>query len=490
MKQNDKKLYKNYIWNSIYQVVILLIPLFITPYVSRVLGPEKIGQYSYTRSIVAYFVLLGTAGSNMYAQKEIAYNKDDRHQRSCRFWEILIIRMILLFVSLMFYVPVLLRESQYTLLFTIQILDVVSILFDITWFFQGMELFGRITVRNVLVKILAMSCILLFVRQPGDIWKYVLIYSLSNLVGQLWMWVDIARLLEKPVLRDLSIKRHVNGIAQLVIPQIAIQIYLVVDKTMIELLTGDSSQTGYYEMAQVFQRTGVSIVTAFGTVAATRVAVLKSKADTQEIRKLINQSYKIVSFLGVPMSLGLCAVSADIIPWFLGKEYLPVIQIMMCLSPLITIIGYSNISGIQYMVPMGLQKMMTLSTVMGLVTNVVLNYIFISKWNACGAALASVVSEMIVLIIQTICIRSIIDWPVQMKNLIKTLLGGIIMFLVVSILEKEVLKGTSIVSTFILVMCGGIIYILIQLLVKNETVIEMLWAVKQRVSKKRLDSEE
>lgn len=118
MKENRKKLYRNYLWNSLYQVAILLIPLFITPYVSRILGPERIGQYSYTRSMVAYFVLLGTAGSNMYAQKEIAYTKDDMQQRSRRFWEILVIRLALLMVSISVYIPLIVQENQYTLLFT------------------------------------------------------------------------------------------------------------------------------------------------------------------------------------------------------------------------------------------------------------------------------------------------------------------------------------------------------------------------------------
>lgn len=214
MKENRKKLYRNYLWNSLYQVAILLIPLFITPYVSRILGPERIGQYSYTRSMVAYFVLLGTAGSNMYAQKEIAYTKDDRQQRSRRFWEIMVIRLVLLIVSISVYIPLIVQENQYTLLFTIQILDIVSILFDITWFFQGLELFGRITVRNILVKLFAMVCIFLFVHKPDDLWKYVLIYSLGNLGGQLWMWLDIAKLLDKPVLRGLNPGKHIRGIAQ------------------------------------------------------------------------------------------------------------------------------------------------------------------------------------------------------------------------------------------------------------------------------------
>lgn len=489
MKENRKKLYRNYLWNSLYQVAILLIPLFITPYVSRILGPERIGQYSYTRSMVAYFVLLGTAGSNMYAQKEIAYTKDDRQQRSRRFWEIMVIRLVLLIVSISVYIPLIVQENQYTLLFTIQILDIVSILFDITWFFQGLELFGRITVRNILVKLFAMVCIFLFVHKPDDLWKYVLIYSLGNLGGQLWMWLDIAKLLDKPVLRGLNPGKHIRGIAELIVPQIAIQIYLVIDKTMIELLTGDSSQTGYYEMAQVFQRTGVSIITAFGTVAATRVAVLISKAEEQRIHKLINQSYKIVSFLGIPMAFGLAVISSNIIPWFLGNEYRQTISVLMCLSPLIVIIGYSNISGVQYMVPMGLQKMMTLSTLLGLGANVLLNFILISQWNACGAALASVASELIVLCVQTICVRDIIDWSVQRKDFFQALLSGGVMAFCITVLERKIFFIPSVSNTIILVVSGGIMYISIQILLKNETMLAVLKVLKRKLIKKGTDCE-
>ena len=166
--KGNKALYKNYILNSIYQILILVIPLFLTPFITRVLGAENIGQYSFTRSVVTYFVLFGTVGSNMYAQREIAYVSNDQQKRSLTFWEVLAIRCILLGVSLIVYFYLAVYRGKYPLLFLIQSLDILAAMLDITWYFQGRENFRAITFRNTIVKIASTVLIITTVHVPED----------------------------------------------------------------------------------------------------------------------------------------------------------------------------------------------------------------------------------------------------------------------------------------------------------------------------------
>ena len=84
MKQ--KSISKNYLYNLFYQILVIVMPLITTPYLSRVLGAEAIGIYSYTLSIATYFILFGTLGISLYGQREIAYVQEDDKKRSITFW--------------------------------------------------------------------------------------------------------------------------------------------------------------------------------------------------------------------------------------------------------------------------------------------------------------------------------------------------------------------------------------------------------------------
>lgn len=473
-QKGNKTLYKNYAFNSIYQLLILIIPLFLTPFITRVLGPENIGQYSFTRSIVTYFVLFGTVGSNMYAQREIAYAGSNEQKRSLVFWEILAIRCILLGISLIAYLYFAVYKGRYPLLFLIQVSDIVAAMVDVTWYFQGTEKFGVITLRNAVMKIASAVLIIATVHAPDDLWIYVLIYSGGSLVGQLWMWKDIVGNITSVSAHQICLQRHLKGIAQLFIPQVAIQVYLVIDKTMIELLTGDSAQTGYYELAQTVQRTGVTIVTAFGTVAASRIAALKSTQDSKAISGLLTQSYELVCLTAVPIALGIGAIAQNFIPWFLGNGYIPVIQLLILLCPLIIIIGFSNISGIQYMVPMGLQNQMTASTLIGAAVNVFLNLLWIPKYGAVGAAIASIISECVVMLIQGFCIRNVIIKTDVMKSFCQAILSGSIMVLAVKMTERTWLGASTFTNTLILIVEGCIVYVGLQLAFKNRILRKLL----------------
>ena len=479
-----RRLYQNYILNSIYQASILIIPLLLTPYVYKVLGVELIGQYSFTRSVVAYYTMFAAAGSNVYAQREIAYRKNDKPNRSIVFWEIVIIRFLLVLFSLIIYIPIAFGNSKYIILWFIQSLDIIAVFVDITWFFQGLEQFGKITVRNIIIRIAVMISVFAFVNSKKDFWIYVLIYSLSNVLGQLWMWFDALKLLDKPCFDKINLKRHVKGIVSLVIPQIAIQIYLVLDKTMIEIITGDSKQTGYYEMAQMFQRIGVSLVTAFGTVTASRVAILKSNSESDEIKKLINQSFQIVILFGIPMAMGLASISSVFIPLYLGNDSAPIISLLRYLCPLIFIIGLSNVSGLQYMVPMGMQNFMTTSTLIGLLANMIMNALLIPQYAARGAVYASVISEFIVLAIQIIYVRSIIQWKEQGIHFLRGVVCGVFMSALLEITKRIWQTQNSFCLVVFMIAAGVVSYMILQFVFGNDLLRQLLQYILRFITPK------
>lgn len=163
-KLGTKSVKKNFIYNLVYQVLVLILPIITTPYISRVLGPENVGIYSFTISIVTYFTLFGSLGVSLYGQREIAYARENKTKRKKIFLEIIIFRFITMAIAMVVYYFIYVRSNQYQQYYQILLFYLVAAAFDISWFFQGMEEFKKTVTRNVIVRIASVCCIFIFVK--------------------------------------------------------------------------------------------------------------------------------------------------------------------------------------------------------------------------------------------------------------------------------------------------------------------------------------
>ena len=249
-----KSISKNYIYNVSYQILLLVTPFITTPYISRVLGPDGVGTYSYTTSIVAYFILLASLGIANYAQREIAYHQDDVHAQSRIFYEVVGIRAITVGISLLSYYLIISHcnvEDQ--VIYWVQAINIIVVLFDISWFFQGLEEFGKIVLRNFVVRILNIAGIFLLIHDASDLLLYIGMMAVMNLLGAVSIWFYLPKYLVPVARNEINPFRNFLVIIQLFLPQIAIQVYTVFDKTMIGILTGSA-----FEMATMSRRKRLS----------------------------------------------------------------------------------------------------------------------------------------------------------------------------------------------------------------------------------------
>ena len=226
MKKQSLK--KNYIYNLIYQIIAIILPIITTPYLSRVLGAKGIGIYSYTLSIVTYFILIGALGTNMYAQREMACYQDDVEGRSKTFKELFYIRLCSFSITAIVFFLCFCISNEYDIYYRILLLEIFANMIDITWFYQGMENFKKVVVKNLLIKFISIFSIFIFIRSKNDVWIYVLIYVLSNLIGNLSLWLDLKKYLIK--VKKINLKKHFRPMLSLIVPQIAMSIYNVLDK--------------------------------------------------------------------------------------------------------------------------------------------------------------------------------------------------------------------------------------------------------------------
>ena len=470
--QAKKSIIKNYLYNLIYEILILIIPLVTTPYLSRVLAAENIGIFSYTLSIATYFVLFGSLGVAMYGKREIAYLQEDRKKRSSTFYEILLMRFITLGISLIIFYFTFAIKGNYSMYFKILILEIIANAIDISWFFQGMEEFKKTVTRNIVVKIISTAFIFLLVKTKNDLIIYFIIYVLSNLLGNMSLWMYLPKYVDKIKFKNLSIVKHIKPTISLFIPQIAIQVYTVLDKTMLGRILGDMTEVGNYEQSQKIIKLSLTIVTSLGTVIIPRIANTFANNNKDEIKRYMEKVFNFVWALGIPIMLGIMAISYKFVPWFLGKGFDKSKILLIVGAPLIMAIGLNSATGMQYLIPTKKQNIFTKSVIIGAVFNFCANLILIPIIKSVGAIVASVLAETIILFVQLIYIRKDFSLKLIYEKCPKYIFSGIVM-LIITILVGHFLEA-SILTTFIQIGIGVITYFTLLIILKDELIYSLL----------------
>lgn len=468
----------NYLLNLGYQLLLIALPLITTPYISRVLGDYAIGSYSFTQSIVTYFTLLGCIGLGLYGQREIAYCQNDFQKRTKLLYELVLLKVISVTISFILYSFLIQSMEKFQLLFYIQMIDLVANIFDINYFYQGLEDFSKIITRNVIVRFISIACVFLFVKSSDDLPLYVLIQSLSILFGNMSMWITLPKYLVRLDHVSLEIRRHVRPTLVLFLPQVAVSVYTVLDRTMIEVLTGNTREIGYYEQAQKIVKLALTIVTSLGTVMLPRISSLYAGDKYEEIKHYIYQSLQFVMLIGCPIMFGLIGVAHNLVPWFLGDQFLASIPLVMLTAPIVIFIGMSNVIGIQFLLPTRRQKAYTVSTLVGSVVNLILNLVLIPRFLSLGATFASVIAELSVTAFQLYCVHDVIRLRPIIKENRKYMLLAFLMFLIVY--PMSIWLKPTVLYTVLLIMIGASFYFIALICMKDPLIYGIIDIIKEK----------
>lgn len=426
----NMKLVRNYLYNAGYQILLLITPLLTVPYISRVLGPTGVGINATTNSVITYFLLLGTLGVTIYGNREIAGCREDIVERSKKFWEIEIMQVCTIAIAYCIFLGWLFFTTQFKMYFFLQSFLILAGAFDISWYFMGLEDFKKTVLRNTMVKLLSLVFIFTLVKDTSDTGIYILILSVSQLIGNITLWPylkDSVRLIR---LRDLHIWSHFRPSVALFIPQIAIQIYVALNRTMLWKLDSVTS-SGYYDYADKLIKLVLALVTATGIIMLPRIANLFTHGEIKKVHRYLYVSFDFVSSIAFPLALGVAATATSLAPWFFGKEFSSVGILLIIESPIIIFIGWSNVIGQQYLIPTRQVKQYTQSVSVGAIVNIILNVPLIIILGVRGAAIATLISEFVVTGYQLFVVRKQLTLSKLFSNCLKYMIAAVAMFLIV-----------------------------------------------------------
>lgn len=472
-----RSLMKNYFYNLMYDVLAIIVPLITTPYISRVLGATAVGEYGFTSGIVSYFGMLAALGTVNYAKREIAYRQNDAIGRSKIFYEVLIFRIITtLIVSILYMVFIFNTDQSLRSLYMVQWLSIISWFFDISWLYQGMEDFKITAIRNSLVKLVGTVLIFIFVKEQNDLWIYILILCGANLIGNLSTWIYIKRYIKKIPFKEIDILKHTGGIIGLFVPVIAIQIYTVLDQTMLGVIT-NNTEVGYYTQAQKIIKLVLVIISAFSSVLMPRIAVLINMKMKNEVNNLIRQSIDYLFMLALPMMIGCICIADHFVPVFFGNGYAPVVRLLQYLSVLFVILGAGQFAG-NILISMKKHRKYTFAVCTGAIINFLLNIILIGKLYSLGAVISSIFAELCVTLIEVWNVHKSYSLYYGLRSFLRYLWPALVMC--VAILFTKSYLSANVISLMIEMIVGISVYGSILLIRKDK----LLYEILQKVLKK------
>ena len=388
MKKNS--ITKNYIYNLIYQITITITPLLTTPYLTRILGAENLGIYSYTFGIVTILYLISSLGINTYGQREIAYVQDDKNKRSKLFFELIIIRLLSTILSTILLLVLIIFEVKYKLYYQIFIIYIIANFFDITWLYQGIENFKTITKRNIIIKSLYLISLFIFIKNKNHLPIYIFLFSTMNLLTNLSLWINLKKIITKP--KTLEIKKHLKYVLSFFIPQVASIIYTILDKIMLGIIGTDIKEVSFYEQTSYIVKTVLLVITLTNTVMISKISYAFKNNNKNIIINYLNNIINFIWIASIPIMFGICAVIKNAVPWFYGIEYSSVINLVYIMSPIILFISFNNLIGIQFLISTKNQNKYILAVIIGSIINFILNLILIKPFGAIGATIASVIA--------------------------------------------------------------------------------------------------
>lgn len=456
---------KNFIYNVFYQILAIIVPLITTPYASRVLGADGVGTYSYTYSIVYYFMLAAMLGINNYGSREIAKNRKNKEETSTAFWSIYAVQFIMSILVIAVYMIYVLNFAQeYKNIFIIQSLYVLSAMLDINWFYYGIENFRLTVTRNSLIKILSVILIFVFVKTRQDVWIYTLILAGSTLFSNCILLAFLKKYVDFKKIKKQDIIKHLKPCLILFIPVIAMKIYKVMDKTMIGVLS-NVTEVGYYANADGIINIPMGIIIALGTVMLPRLSNMISNGDKENANKLLLKTVKFAIFMAVPIMFGILGIGKDFSIVFLGKEFAKTGTILQLLSVTILFMTIANVLRTQYLIPNNQDKQYIIAIVAGAVVNLILNSILIKPYGSIGACAGTILAEFTVMVLHVWFTNKQIPIVKKIFEEKWIFFKGIIMFIVVYLIGRinfNVSIGTTDIGIYIKlctqVIAGVIVY--------------------------------
>lgn len=475
-----KSLGKNALFNVIYKCFNILFPLLTTAYVSRILLPIGIGKVAAAQNIVSYFVIIAALGLPVYGVKKISECSDNRLLCSKTFFELFSINAISTCIcSLVYIITVLLLgyfENKYLLSFIVGI-QLFANIFNIDWFYQGIEEYKYIMYRSLFVKCIALLSVFAFVHNEGDFIIYALISTLSLVVNYLFNIYHLKKYISISI-NKIDLKSHIKPVIILLATSLAIEVYTLADTTMLNILKNDTS-VGYYTNSTKVISLIRMLITAICAVYLPRLNYFYSQGSMSKFTQLAKEGLYTLVTIALPAAIGFFLLSDVCVLLVFGLNFEPSIITMRILSISIFTVAISNFIGYQVLITLGKERVVLFSTIFGAILNVLLNLILINRFAQNGAAIASVITEFFIAVYQYFVVIKYVQIKTSCRHLVTFLIPLIALTFIILLVKQFIdIFFLQIILSGIL---GLIVYVFLSYKLENAIVVKLVNQIYNRL---------
>ncbi|WP_288217801.1 polysaccharide biosynthesis C-terminal domain-containing protein [uncultured Fusobacterium sp.] len=457
MKKQDIKI--NFIYQILYNFIIMVIPLIITPILTRRLEGVEIGKFTYSRSIASYFVVFSMMGIIKYGQRVISQNIDNNIKLRKAFWSLFYVHIFFSIVGIIMYVLMCIFIIKNQKLFWIQGIYVASSLFDITWLYYGLENFKEVVIKNAFIKIIETALYILCIKSPDDIILYSFINCSSFFLCQLILIPKALKIVKVIHIEWHECYVHIKPIIFFAIAVIGISLYTVFDTTLLGVFSTNKN-VAFYEYSNRIAKLPLAGASIIGTVLFPHVCKLVSQNNMFEQKKYMEFSIVIISLIGSASFWGLLIVGRPLAKLYLGEDFSECGPIIIALAPLVYIIGIGDIVRTQFMIPNKMDKEYIISILINAIVNIILSTVLIIKlpkdFQVYGAVVGTISAETIGMCYQLFLCRKFTSVNTILKIMTFSFFIGGIMYIILKFFTFNI--EWDIKSLCMTVIIGAVIF--------------------------------
>lgn len=446
---------RNIFWSSILTVSGYLFPLITYPYITRVLGVDKIGICNFVDSFINYGILISMMGMTTLGIREIAQARGNKKKLSTVFTSLVSLNFIaslLVIIILLGVIPFVHKFHDYQKLFYIGAAKILFNALMVEWLYTGLENFRYITLRSLIFKMIYVLSIFVFIKCPEDYVKYfvinsslVIVNSLANILySKKYVYFSF---------KNLYIKKYLAPYFLLGVYMLLTSMYTSFNVAYLGFVSG-TIQVGYYTTAVTLYKLILAFFTAFSNVMMPRMSSLLADEKIDDFLRLINKSVDVLLTFVLPLVILGFVFSDSIIRIIAGPGYEGAIIPMRIIMPLLLIIGYEQILVIQILMPLKKDKSILVNSFMGALVGLSLNILIVPLLNSIGSAIVWVSSELTVLIFSQYYVSKYIPYSFPFRKLAKRLLWAIPAIVMCMLLNIHITSCVLSLIGGVVVVCG------------------------------------
>lgn len=472
----------NFFMNFLLSASQFIFPLITFPYISRVLLADGSGKITFASSVANYFLMVASLGIPTYGIRACAQVRDNRIELSKVAHELLFINAvttILVSVSYLVCVLSIPRLKTDETLFIINGINIVLNMFGMNWLFQALEQYDYITIRSLIFKIISVILMIILVHQRSDYIVYGAITVFAAVGSNVLNFIHARHFIAFKWLGDYHIRRHIKPIFVLFAQSLAVSIYTNLDTVMLGFMKTDID-VGYYNAAVKIKTILLSLVSSLGSVLLPRMSYYAKENMKAKFIQTMTMALNFTMLISFPLALYFSAFSKECIFFLAGDGYTGAIIAMQIITIAVIPNGLTGILGVQVLTALEQEKYVLYSVIVGAVLDFILNLFFIPKCGAAGAALATMIAEFSVLMVQIIYTKSLIS---QIKSQLQW--KKYLLLSVLAVIFARLINQFQIVNTFFRLVISACVFFSIYgiglVILKDEFVVKTIKLIKDRM---------